>query len=77
LGVAQAYRRDENVFEFAIEQNYPWNNVIDKDGEWGVWEKYNLTNLGGATFLINTSGKIIEINPKTSDLEEILENSLL
>ncbi len=49
---------------------YPWVNYLEISNKNKIWEKYGITNSGGAQFLIDKKGMILSINPK---LEEILK----
>ncbi len=72
LGITQNYREMEKLLQFMQKENYPWTNVIDVDNKEGIWEKYNLSHSGGATFLIDSSGKIVAVNLTANQIKEKL-----
>ena len=55
---------------------YPWRTTFDKNNAEGVWDKYNIGAIGGAVFLINSSVVIVSVNPKISELKELLIKNL-
>jgi hypothetical protein len=57
---------------FIQKENYPWNNLIDKDGKAGMCEKYNLSYKAGGTFLVDSSGKILAVNMTPDKVKEKL-----
>ena len=71
-GIPQAFGNVDNMMSVVRKENYPWPNLIDKDNKTDVQEKYNLPYLSGATFLINSSGKIIAVNLTAANLKEKL-----
>ena len=72
LGITQNYREMDKLLRFIQNENYPWTNVIDINNKAGVWDKYSLSQAGGATFLVNSSGKIIGVNLTTDKIKEKL-----
>ena len=41
--------------------NYPWKTYIEISDKNRIWEKYGISNSGGAQFLINKDGIIVAI----------------
>lgn len=79
LDVIAVAREHENTLgmERMIDRwKFPWINLIDLNGELDIWEKYNISNAGGAIILIDKNGKIIAINPSILEIEtEILKRT--
>ena len=50
--------------------DYPWISYVEISDQNKIWEKYGISNGGGAQFLIKNTGKIIAINPT---LDEIMK----
>lgn len=69
VGITQGFGKTDELVSFIQKANYPWKNLIDKDNKSGVWEKYNLSYQSGGTFLINSSGVILAINPTADDVK--------
>jgi peroxiredoxin len=65
-GVNETQKAEKAIDRF----KYPWKNYLEISDKNKIWEKYGITNSGGAQFLINKEGKILAINPK---LEEIIK----
>ena len=72
VGITQSDGRKDYLKTFIRKEQYPWTNLIDIDGKAGVWDKYNLSNQGGATFLVNSSGRIIGVNLTAGKVKEKL-----
>lgn len=76
IGVAGEYR-NTNAFKIAIEKDkYPWLNLIELNNQNRIWFKYGISGSGGSTFLIDSKGKILAINPKVEKIDEILNDLL-
>ncbi|TDE45954.1 AhpC/TSA family protein [Flavobacterium rhamnosiphilum] len=72
VGVAGEYK-NTNAFKIAIEKDkYPWLSLIELDNENGIWNKYNISNSGGSTYLVDSKGVILAINPNAEQLEKFL-----
>lgn len=76
LGVANEFK-NTNAFVKAIEKDqYPWLNLIELENKNRIWDKYNISNSGGSTFLIDTRGIILAIHPDAEELDKILKGLL-
>lgn len=76
LGVANEYKNTK-AFRKAIEKDkYPWLNLIELDNKNRIWDKYNVSNSGGSTFLIDSKGIIVAIHPDAEELEKALAELL-
>ena len=76
IGIAGIYKNTDE-FKRAIEKDkYPWLNLIEMNNETGIWSKYGASNAGGATFLVDTTGKILDITPSAEEVEKILNEVL-
>ncbi len=76
LGVANEFK-NTNAFIKAIEKDkYPWLNLIELDNKNRIWDKYNVSNSGGSTFLIDSKGVIVAIHPDAEELDKILARLL-
>ncbi|MEN9906979.1 MAG: hypothetical protein RLZZ540_120 [Bacteroidota bacterium] len=76
LGVANEFK-NASAFVKAIEKDkYPWLNLIELDNKNRIWDKYNVSNSGGSTFLIDSKGVIVAIHPDAEELDKILSKLL-
>jgi len=76
LGVANEFK-NTNAFVKAIEKDqYPWLNLIELENKNRIWDKYNISNSGGSTFLIDAKGIILAIHPDAEELDRILKGLL-
>jgi thiol-disulfide isomerase/thioredoxin len=72
LGVANEFK-NTNAFKKAIEKDkYPWLNLIELENKNRIWDKYNVSNSGGSTFLVDSKGVIVAIHPDAEELDKIL-----
>jgi peroxiredoxin len=76
VGVTRGYGDADNLNKSIKKENYPWINLIDKDNQNRVWEKYSISNRGGGTFLITSSGKIIAIDISAVEVKQKLTELL-
>lgn len=76
LGVANEFK-NPNAFKKAIEKDkYPWLNLIELENKNRIWDKYNISNSGGSSFLIDTKGVIVAIHPDAEELDKVLAELL-
>lgn len=76
VGVAGEFKNTD-AFKIALTKDkYPWLNLIELDNKNGIWNKYNISNSGGSSFLIDSKGVILAINPDAEQLEKIIEKLL-
>lgn len=72
LGVANE-SKNTNAYKKAIEKDkYSWLNLVELDNKNRIWDKYNISNSGGLTLLIDSKGMILAIHPDAEQLEKIL-----
>ncbi|MBL3658802.1 TlpA disulfide reductase family protein [Fulvivirga sediminis] len=73
VGVGREYNNAEK-FTVAIEKDkYPWLNLIELDDENGIWNKYNIGNAAGCTYLVDKNGEILAIHPTAQEIDNILK----
>ena len=60
----------------ALQDGYPWLNLVELNDAGNIWFKYCVGNSGGGTFLVDQEGKILAISPTAEDVERILEKLL-
>lgn len=76
VGICGVYK-DMNQYHIAIKNDkYPWLNLVEFNNKNGIWSLFNREGSGGGTFLIDTDGKILAIDPNAIEVEEILNNIL-
>lgn len=76
IGVVGGIRNNESYEKAIDNQNFPWQNLREINNENHIWEKYNIMNSGGATFLIDNSGIILAVNPTIEETVKILDEKL-
>jgi len=68
--------------EFAIgmaaakKDKYPWINLIELKDIGRIWEKYNMGEVAGGTFLVDKNGIILAIDPTDKEVNTILDKLL-
>ena len=60
----------------ALQDGYPWLNLVELNDAGTIWFKYCVGNSGGGTFLVDRDGKILAIGPSPEEVERILEKML-
>ena len=60
----------------ALQDSYPWLNLVELNDAGNIWFKYCVGNSGGGTFLVDQEGKILAICPTAEEVERILEKML-
>lgn len=75
IGVANEFDNTESLENTLKKEKFPWLNLVDLDGKYGIWTKYN-TKTAGGTFLIDKDGKILAINPTAEEVKSILFEKL-
>jgi peroxiredoxin len=76
VGVTENYRDTADLVEFIKQANYPWMDLIDFDGKKGIRGAYSVSQTGGVTFLIDSTGKIIGVNLNNEQLVSKIEKYL-
>lgn len=72
VGVASVYKKTDSVKDAIEKDKYPWLNLLEFNDKNGIWNKYNISGAGGATFLVDSTGKIIEMYPNAQQVDTIL-----
>ncbi len=66
-----------NDFKIATEREiFPWLNLVEFNNQNGIWAKYGVSGSGGSTFLVDTQGRILAINPSAEEVDGILTSLL-
>ena len=76
IGVVGGIKNIESYQKAIDKENFPWRNLREINNENRIWEKFNIMNSGGATFLIDNEGIILAINPTIEETEKILKEKL-
>jgi hypothetical protein len=76
IGVACEYKSTEALKKRMEIEKFPWINLLELDNQNGIWDKYGVSNSGGRTFMVDSKGKILAINPTAAEVRELL-NKLL
>ena len=76
LGIAREFENTKALKKALKREKFPWLNLVELDDQNEIWLKYNIPFAGGSTFLIDTNGKILAINPKVEAVREILNAKL-
>jgi thiol-disulfide isomerase/thioredoxin len=72
VGITPVFGKMDELVSFIQKENYPWTNLVDKDGKACICEKYNLSYKSGGSFLVDPSGKILAVNMTPNNLKEKL-----
>lgn len=72
VGITPGFGKMDDLVSFIQKENYPWTNLVDKDGKSCICEKYNLSYKSGGTFLVDPSGKILAVNMTPDKVKEKL-----
>jgi peroxiredoxin len=72
VGITPVFGKMDELASFIQKENYPWTNLVDKDGKACICEKYNLSYKSGGTFLVDPSGKILAVNMTPNKVKEKL-----
>jgi len=76
IGVVGVYK-NMNDYKIATErENFPWLNLVEFNNQNGIWAKYGISGSGGSSFLVNTKGQILAINPSAEEVDGILQRLL-
>lgn len=76
VGIAREFQSLAAVKNRIAIENYVWQNLLDIDDKLNVWNKYGINNGVGMMVVVDQQGKIVAIDPKASELEELLVKTL-
>lgn len=76
VGIAREFQSLAAVKNRIAIENYVWQNLFDIDDKLNVWNKYGINNGVGMMVVVDQQGKIVAIDPKASELEELLVKTL-
>jgi len=77
VGVASKHQEIQNVTNTLEKNQYPWVNLIDEpQRDSRINQHYGTENAGGGTYLVDSDGKIIAINPSIKDVRKVLTELL-
>lgn len=72
VGVAREEKNTKAMEQAIALHKFPWLNLVELNDQARIWEKYGVGNAGGATFLVDGSGKILAISPSAEEVDKIL-----
>ena len=76
VGVAREKDNTKRLTEFLEKEKWPWQQLVDLDGENKIWQKYGIPNGGGKIFLIDKTGTVLAVNPTVEEVRQHLEKIL-
>ncbi|MEE1896949.1 redoxin domain-containing protein [Flavobacterium rakeshii] len=76
IGVAREKDNTEKLTKFLEKEKWPWQQLVDLDGENKIWQKYGIPNSGGEVFLIDKTGTVLAVNPTAEKVRQHLEKIL-
>ncbi len=76
IGVAREFKDQQNLIAALAREKHPWLTLIDLEDENLIWDKYGLSNSGGAMVLIDAKGRILAMNPTIAEIEQLLKVEL-
>ena len=75
VGVAREFEK-ENGEQAIIKDGYKWLNLLELKDKNEIWSRYGVGNSGGATFLIDKDGTILNIDGSVAEIRQIIEEKL-
>ncbi|KGO84388.1 hypothetical protein Q763_01180 [Flavobacterium beibuense F44-8] len=76
IGVAREKDDTKRLTEFLEKEKWPWQQLVDLDGENKIWQKYGIPNSGGELILIDKTGTVLAVNPTAEEVRQHLEKTL-
>ncbi len=73
-GIVGSINNQEQFIKAIEKPKYPWLLLSEIDNRNKLWDKYNISNLGGGQFLVNNKGIILAINPTPDELIKLILN---
>lgn len=74
ISVVGGINNQEQYMDAIRQYKFPWSVLSEIENKNRIWGKYNVSNSGGGQFLVDSTGKIIAINPTTEELRKILKD---
>lgn len=75
VGIAREVNNTEAMRRAVEKDGYPWINLVDLNDRVGVWTKYGVLS-AGRRLLIDSTGKILALDPRSEEVEKLLEEHL-
>lgn len=72
VGIAREFQNLKALNNRVKIEQYSWINLVDLDDQFSIWNKYGINNGVGMMILIDSKGKILAIDPKPAELDELL-----
>ena len=76
VGVAREFKNTDRMKQAIKQDGYPWLQLVELDDSYQIWTRYMLGNAGGGVFVVDRDGKILAVNPKPGEVQQILEQKL-
>lgn len=76
VGIAREFQNLAAVKNRIVLEKYEWPNFVDIDDKLSIWNKYGINNGVGMMVVVDQQGKIIAIDPKANELEELLAKTI-
>ena len=74
--MAREFKNTAKLIKTLERKQYPWMNLVELDDKNGIWTKYGIRFGGGQTILVDKSGKILALNPKSEEIVDHLKRLL-
>ena len=72
VGVAREDTNTKAMEQAIALHKFPWLNLVELNDQARIWEKYGVGNAGGATILVDASGRIMAISPTAEEVDRML-----
>ncbi len=76
VGIAREYKNTREVEKRLALEKWEWQQLIEMDDKYGVWNKYGISNGTGMLVLIDKEGKILAVDPTPEEVESYLKRLL-
>lgn len=76
IGIARESISTEAMENAIARHGYPWLNLVELDDRNRIWAKYRASSTGGKIVLVDSTGRIIAIDPTADEMEKHLATLL-
>jgi peroxiredoxin len=76
VGVAGDVNNLQAIMDRLDKDKYPWITLISPGDQNNIWNLYDISNLGGSTFMVDPSGTILALDPTSDEIRAILQKNL-
>lgn len=76
VGIAREFKNTDALKSRLKKEEFNWLNLVELDDKEGIWNKYSISNGAGIQVLVDSTGKILAVDPSAEEIEKWIKIEL-